>query len=197
MDRNFVAQFRIELLGVEPPVWRRIQVPADYTFWDLHVAIQDAMGWRDYHLHAFQVVGVDGVIGIPDDDWDESNPTRPGWEVQINDLFSEGRPLASYEYDFGDSWVHEIRFEGYHPAEGRRRYPCCLSGARRCPPEDCGGVPGYEDFLSVMRDPTDPAHESMQEWAGGPFDPERFEAEAVKFDDPTERWRKSFEDSGA
>lgn len=193
MDRNFVAQFRIELLGIEPPVWRRIQVPADYTFWDLHVAIQDAMGWLDYHLHAFQIVGIDGEIGIPDEEWDESNPIRPSWDVQITDLFSEGRPLASYEYDFGDSWIHQIRFEGYHPAEESRHYPCCLNGARRCPPEDCGGVPGYEDFLRVIGDPTDPEHAAMLEWAGGSFDPEQFAPEAVSFDDPTERWRKSFE----
>jgi hypothetical protein len=195
VENDYVYQFRIELLGIEPPVWRRIQVPASYTFWDLHIAIQDVMGWCDYHLHAFQVVGFEGIIGIPGDDWDEENPTLPGWEVQIADLFSEGKPLAAYEYDFGDSWVHEIRFEGYHPVEQNQDYPCCLGGARHCPPEDCGGVDGYEDFLRVMSDPTDPEHESMVEWAGGAFDPEEFDAKAVRFDDPQERWRIAFQDA--
>jgi len=193
--RSDVLQFRVELLGIEPPVWRRIQVPGSYTFWDLHVAIQDAMGWLDYHLHLFRVVGHEETIGIPDDEGDDPIKTEPGWTLKIRDFFTETEPLASYEYDFGDSWVHEVRFEGVQDPERGRRYPRCLSGARRCPPEDCGGTHGYEDFLRIMNDPTDPEHESMVEWAGGPFDPEEFDPGSVRFDNPRARWRKAFQEA--
>ena len=67
-----VFQIRIELLGVEPPIWRRIEVPEHYSFWDLHVAIQDAMGWQDSHVHHFRLIGSELVIGIPDEDGDDT-----------------------------------------------------------------------------------------------------------------------------
>jgi len=194
-DPAYVLQFRIELLGIEPPIWRRIQVPQDYTFWDLHVAIQDAMGWFDSHLHAFRVAGITGDIGIPDEDEVDLPATKPGWKLAIRGAFSESNPLATYEYDFGDSWVHEIRFEGAFPAEKGVKYPRCLDGARCCPPEDCGGLPGYDDFLRIIADPKDPEHESMLEWVGGSFDPEEFDPNEVEFDDPRERWQMAFEES--
>jgi hypothetical protein len=193
-EQEFVLRFRIELLGVEPPVWRRIEVPEDYSFWDLHVAIQDAMGWEDYHLHAFRVVGSELVFGIPDEEGDDPFDTQPGWEFQIRDFFSQGTPLAVYEYDYGDSWTHEIRLEAFHPVDKEIIYPRCLEGSRRCPPEDCGGIHGYRNFLRVIADPSDPEHESMLEWIGGPFDPEDFDPTRIHFDDPAERWRIAFED---
>lgn len=190
--RDTIFQFKIELLGVESPIWRRIQVPGDYTFWDLHVAIQDAMGWLDYHLHEFRIVGASVVIGIPDIDGDDPPDFRPGWEVGVGEFFSHGSPLAVYEYDFGDSWLHEVCLEGVYDVEKGVVYPRCLDGARRCPPEDCGGTYGYEDFLRTIGDPTDPEHDSLLEWIGGSFDPEEFDPSKVHFDDPRERWRIAF-----
>lgn len=186
---DFVAQFCIELLGIDPPVWRRIQVPSDYTFWDLHVAIQDAMGWFDRHLHAYRIAGHHQVIGVPDDYRVGHSETAPGWEVSIDTIFSEDRPLALYEYDFGDSWVHKVRFEAHLPAEKGVKFPRCLDGVRRCPPEDCGGPIGYEEFLRIIGDETDAEHADMVEWTGGTFDPEDFDPAAVEFDDPAERFR--------
>jgi hypothetical protein len=195
-DPAFVLQFCIGLLGIEPPIWRRIQVPEDYTFWDLHVAIQDAMGWTDSHLHAFRVVGLEGDIGVPDKDKIDLPATKPGWKILIRDMFSDGRPLAAYEYDFGDSWVHEVPFERALPAKKGAKYPRCLDGARRCPPEDCGGAPGYKDFLRIIADPKDSEHDSMLKSVGGSFDPEMFDPGEVEFDDPRERFRLAFEDEG-
>ncbi len=189
--RKLVLQFRIELLGVEPPIWRRIQVPESYSFWDLHVAIQDAMGWRDYHLHAFRVIGSEDVIGIPDKDGDDPLETKPGWKHRIDDYFTAECPLAVYEYDFGNAWIHEVRFEDYKDAEEGVIYPRCLDGARHRPPEDCGGVHAYYDLLKVLADPSDPEHDSMLEWVGGSFDAEQFSAGDIKFDNPAERWRIS------
>ncbi|MCK4393963.1 plasmid pRiA4b ORF-3 family protein [Candidatus Bipolaricaulota bacterium] len=191
--RDVVFQFKIELLGVEPLIWRRIRVPGDYTFWDLHVAIQDAMGWLDYHLHAFRIVGSSVVIGIPDIEGDDPPDFRPGWEVGVRDVFLHGSPLALYEYDFGDSWFHEVRLEGVYDVEKEVVYPRCLDGARRCPPEDCGGTYGYEDFLRAIGDPTDPEHDSLLEWIGGSFDPEEFDPSKVHFDDPAKRWQIAFQ----
>ena len=186
-----VLQFKIELLGVEPPIWRRIQVPESYTFWDLHVAIQDAMGWRDYHLHAFRVVGSEDVIGIPDKEGDDPLETKPGWKLRVLDYFDTHSPLAVYEYDFGSSWVHEVRFEGAKEADADGSYPRCLDGARHRPPEDCGGVEAYYELLNTLADPSHPEHATKLEWVGGEFDPEKYDAGEIEFDNPVERWRRA------
>jgi len=191
-EPKMLFQIRIELLGVDPPIWRRIEVPGEYNFWDLHVAIQDAMGWQDCHLHHFRLVGSTLVIGIPDKDGGDTLDTRAGWEHRIIDYFNYLSPLALYEYDFGDSWLHEVRLEDVRPRPRRGEYPRCIGGARRCPPEDCGGPHGYLELLRVMASPGDPEHSSALEYLGGEFDPERFEPAEVRFDDPVARWRVAF-----
>jgi len=184
-QRSYVMQFRIELLGTDPPVWRRIQISSDSTFWDLHVAIQDVMGWQDYHLHQFTFLGTEDRIGTPL--VDEPSEILPGWKLRVGGYLTYGKPLALYEYDFGDSWFHEIRFETSMPIDRRRKYPRCLAGARRCPPEDCGGVGGYAEFLTAISNPKHPEHRRYREWVGGDFDPEVFEARKVRFSDPKAR----------
>ena len=81
-----------------------------------------------------------------------------------------------YEYDFGDSWQHKILFEGTPPVDLKAKYPLCMEGERACPPEDCGGVWGYGDFLKAIRNPKHEEHDSMLEWVGGRFDSEYFDA---------------------
>lgn len=193
-DAGAAHQFRVTLLGTTPSVWRRIQVPAQYTFWDLHVAIQDAMGWQDYHLHEFRLaapLGDELRIGIPDPDFPE--PDRlPGWEVPLSAHITPGAPPAVYLYDFGDGWEHELVHEGLVARETGARYPRCVDGARACPPEDCGGVGGYEEFVRAMRNPKHRRHKELREWSGGPFDPEAFDPAIVAFDDPRKRWKRAF-----
>lgn len=193
-----VYQFKITLKEVKPTVWRRIQVPESYTFWHLHVAIQDAMGWMDSHLHAFRVVnpktGEQDEIGIPDDDGDLE--FIPGWEVDIADYFSTENRTAGYEYDFGDDWEHSVVLEKILPSEKGFQYPVCLDGERSCPPEDCGGPPGYERFLEAIKNPRHKEHKSMLEWVGGGFDPEDFKRDKVRFDDPVKRWKYAFGGGG-
>jgi len=112
MKKNFknIYQFKITLKGIKPPIWRRIQVPETYTFWDLHVAIQDSMGWSDYHLHQFEIldpsIGKKVLIGIPDDENDWLIKTLPDWKQKISRYFSMENSKANYEYDFGDGWEH-------------------------------------------------------------------------------------------
>lgn len=98
-----------------------------------------------------------------------------------------------YAYDFGDDWEHVLVHEGMESADSALKYPRCVSGARRCPPEDCGGIRGYAEFLQTIADLNHPEHESMLQWVGGAYDPDDFNPEAVRFDDPGKRWKKAFE----
>ena len=195
-----VHQFLIVLSGTDPLVWRRIQIPEAYSFWDLHVAIQDAMGWLDYHLHEFRLLDADEKrmvsIGIPTDDDPDDRPVVPGWEVSVSSYFAS-RPWHAlptlYAYDFGDDWEHVLVHEGMVSVEASVNYPRCLAGARKCPPEDCGGVRGYVEFLEVIANPKHAEHASMMQWAGGNYDPDAFDPKRVAFDDPRKRWKIAFQ----
>jgi hypothetical protein len=110
--RKQIFQFKVTLKGVKPPIWRRIQVPGSYSFWDLHVAIQDAMGWLDYHLHEFRLNDRDGRVlslGIPEGEFD--NEIQPGWQFQIAEYLNLVHPTCVYVYDFGDDWRHQVALE--------------------------------------------------------------------------------------
>ncbi|OGT84977.1 MAG: hypothetical protein A3H91_01985 [Gammaproteobacteria bacterium RIFCSPLOWO2_02_FULL_61_13] len=200
-----VYQFKISLLGISPAIWRRIQVPESYTFWDLHVAIQDSMGWLDYHLHAFRFAAVEGrraiEIGIPGQG-DSDDATIPGWSVGIADRFIRPGISVIYEYDFGDGWVHEVLLEGMLLREPKTRYPKCLAGARACPPEDCGGISGLRELLKVLRNPKHPEYAGMVGWLGGharnylPYEPDQFDPSKVRFMNPKQRLEKALSGKG-
>jgi hypothetical protein len=190
-----VYQFKITLKGIRPLVWRRIQVPETYSFWDLHIAIQDAMGWFDYHLHQFEMVdastGMEVIIGIPDKE--SGLEILPEMKQKIAEFFSMENRSADYVYDFGDYWEHKILLEKMLPRDKNIDYPICIAGKRACPPEDCGGIGGYEDLLEIISDPDHEEHEEMKEWLGGEFDPEHFDAKEVSFDDPDKRRKIAYE----
>jgi hypothetical protein len=190
-------QFKVTLQDVAPPVWRRIEVPATYSFWDLHVAVQDAMGWQDYHLHAFRIrnrrTGGTDAIGIPDPDGFVDEPDfLAGWEIPLTAYFTDAGDRAEYEYDFGDGWIHDVVLEGIGDRQAKAKYPRCTAGARACPPEDSGGPHGYADLLATLADPSHEEHENVADWLGGAFDPESFDPARVRFDDPKKRWRTAF-----
>jgi Plasmid pRiA4b ORF-3-like protein len=177
--RQRVYQFKITLLDSQPPIWRRIQVK-DCTLDRLHEHIQTAMGWTNSHLHHFrigeQLYGDPFLMQENFEDMEYKASTR----TKLSDVLppSGKRFALGYEYDFGDSWEHEVLFEGVVRAE-RGHYPLCLEGARACPPEDVGGVWGYADFVAAIQDPENEEHEGLLEWAGGEFDPEAFDAEVA------------------
>ena len=193
----YVYEFKITLAGIRPAIWRMIQAPEKYTFWDLHVAIQDAMGWDDCHLHAFRMkspeTGVTETVGIPDEEtWKEGSQTIPGWECLMADWFTSKNARAVYQYDFGDSWEHVVELTQIVPAEHDVKYPVCVDGKRACPPEDCGGIWGYEEFLKAIKRPKHPRHKELLGWIGGHFAPEQFDPKNVKFDNPEKRWKRAF-----
>jgi len=154
------------------------------------------MGWTDTHLHEFTLaqpgVGAPIVVGIPDDEFESGRETLPGWEIPVIHHLSEPGQAARYEYDFGDGWAHEVVLEAVVPPDAGSKYPRCLGGERACPPEDCGGPYRYAEFLEAIHDPKHPSHKELLEWAGGEFDPDRFDPGAVSFDDPRERWEIAF-----
>ena len=196
---NKVYQFKITLKGIKPPIWRRIQVPKNYTFWDLHVAIQDAMGWLDVHLHAFEIAnpgkGPIEEIGIPDKDFEwENQRTIAGWKRTIARYFTPENAKARYVYDFGDDWTHDIKLEKILPREKGVNYPLCLDGKRACPPENCGGVWGYEELLEIISNPKHEQYEEMIEWLGEEdLDPDYFDRTEVQFSDPKKSLKSTME----
>jgi hypothetical protein len=195
---NYVFQFRVELDDIEPAIWRRILVPSHYNFWALHVAIQDAMGWFDYHLHHFEIKAKHhrkiAHIGIPNfEGFDPDHNVFPGWEIPTAAFFNDLGVTAKYLYDYGDHWSHTVQLEGHIYKAKKQPYPQCIDGARACPPEDCGGIYGFQDMLEALSDSSHPEHERMMEWTAGVYDPNRFHKEGVRFDDPYKRWKKAFE----
>ncbi len=169
-------QFKITLSGLQPPVWRRIQVK-NCTLDKLHEHIQTAMGWTNSHLHHFRIDGTRfGDPMLMEEDFDEMS-YQDSTITKIREVLPRGgtRFLFEYEYDFGDSWSHEVLFEGCPRAEPGCRYPVCVEGERACPPEDIGGTSGYLDFVETLVDVDHEDHEGSLKWIGGRFDPEEFD----------------------
>ena len=171
--------------------------PAECSFWDLHIAIQDAMGWQDAHLHLFTTdhpeSGERAYLGIPDtSEFHGAREIQPSWRVRVADWFRPDHPPALYSYDFGDDWQHEVMLERTEEPESGARYPICLGGAGACPPEDCGGPPFYAQLQQqkLSDDPAERAH--ADDWLGPDFDPAAFDPADVRFDDPRQRWESTF-----
>lgn len=174
-SQSRIYQIKVTLEGSKPPIWRRLQVPGDTTLGELHDIIQIAMGWTDSHLHQFIVDGT--YYGMPDPDWDDLHQTLDEGRFRLDQIATQEGDKFRYEYDFGDSWLHQVLVEKITPPDPEQVYPICIKGRRACPPEDVGGVWGYEEFLEAIRDPKHPEHEEYLGWIGGPFDPKAFDLE--------------------
>ena len=161
---------------IEPPIWRRLEVPGDITLARLHSVIQLAMGWQDYHLHEFRIGDV--TYGEPNPEFDDDREIKDDRRAWLRRAVSGVGEEFIYLYDFGDGWTHDIVVEDIRASEPRIRYPRVIAGARACPPEDVGGPYGYVDFLQAIADPKHTEHDGMLEWVGGEFDPEAFDVDA-------------------
>lgn len=190
-----ICQIKITLSGIAPPVWRRVEVPDDITLYRLAAVLIIAMGWHGGHLHQFRIG--EEYYGIPDDEFPSEFETHDERETSLKDIVESGIKQFVFEYDFGDGWEHVVEVEKTAGPEKGVKYPRCTAGARACPPEDCGGPYGYENFLEAIRDPKHPEHEEMREWIGRSFDSEVFELEAVSdladtVEDMEEEWDDHF-----
>lgn len=182
-----VYQLKLSMKGITPQIWRRIQVPENYTFLDLHDAIQAAMDWEDYHLHEFEMLnpktGALERIGTEGDDYEifDDEPLVPEEKAKLSKYFTLENKTALYTYDFGDNWQVKVRLEKILPRKEGVEYPICTAGKRAAVPEDIGGIGGYEDMLEILKDPEHEEYEDTVAWLGEDFDPEYFDPKDVSF----------------
>ncbi|MBO0824809.1 MAG: plasmid pRiA4b ORF-3 family protein, partial [Actinobacteria bacterium] len=172
-----IHRLKVTLRGTKPPIWRRFEVPSDISLARLHTVIQIGFGWQNSHLHVFETPS--GRYGTADPDLE----IRGDKNKRLSAVADWPGDRIRYEYDFGDSWEHEIEVEAVQPAQPGVAYPRCTAGRQAGPPEDCGGVGGYYDLLDVLADPRHEQHEARLWWLGisspSEFDAARFDRDAV------------------
>ena len=172
----YTLHIQLEPLQLDPPIWRRIRVSGDCTLRKLHHFIQAAMGWHSSHLHEFSL-GMNRYMPL-DAAFMDDDEALDDRKFKLRRMLKEGDRLR-YLYDFGDSWQHVIAVETIEPCDFTGTWCEVLDGARACPPEDVGGVPGYLDFLALIQQPASEEGRNALEWAGGCFDPEGFDRRAA------------------
>ena len=172
-----IYQLKVVLLGAKPPIWRRLQVPGNANLGWLHTVLQTAMGWTNSHLHHFLTREARySALHFHEDMGFGEEPDRDEAKAILMRIAPGKGARFGYEYDFGDSWEHEIIVEKLLPSDPTAATVArCLDGARACPPEDCGGVWGYANLLEILKDRKHPEHKDMKAWIGGAFDAEAFD----------------------
>ena len=169
-----VFALRIALLDHRPEIWRRLLVPGSVRLDKLHLIFQEAMGWTNSHLHQFRIGHA--LYGTHFDEWPDEELHEV--EFKLTDV-AQRNDRFSYDYDFGDSWEHEVLVERADTTHPALKFAVCLDGANACPPEDCGGTGGYTDLLEALADPGRPEHEQYRQWAGRDFNPTAFDLAAT------------------
>jgi hypothetical protein len=183
------AVLRIELLDIDPLIWRRVRVARGVTLKQLHEILQTVLGWEDSHLHEFRAGEL--ILGMQDvdrDDERENLQDEDDWS--LSDLLNRGASEFEYVYDFGDDWVHRVVLEPTTRSRVPGPTPLCLAGENACPPEDVGGPHRYAVFLEAIADPAHEEHESLLQWIGGVWDPKGFDLNRVNRDLRSGRRRK-------
>jgi hypothetical protein len=166
-----IYQFKVTLLGTDPPIWRRVLVPADTTLAKLHNVLQIAIGWGDEHMHEFRAGQRRFGRPEPAEPFMRMPRVESERTVVLSAVLQRVGAKMIYTYDFGDNWEHGILLEKQLVAEPHTTYPICTDGQFACPPEDCRGIPGYYDLLDALADPSHPRHEELCDWTGGEFNP--------------------------
>lgn len=175
-----IYQIKVTLLGTKPPIWRRLLAPADLTLAKLHGILQTAMGWHNVHLYEFQVGKQSYGRPNPEDLYFSSGPpTINDRTVRLEDVLPDVRSRLVYMYDMGDGWEHSVVVEKRLPADPDAAYPVCIGGQRACPPEDCGGLPGFYELLEAIKSPAGERGKELLEWIGAEYDPNAFSVEYV------------------
>lgn len=172
-----IYQIKVTLTGIKPPIWRTLLIPSTITLDNLHIVLQIAMGWTNSHLH--QYVSGHEIYSLPDDEFDYDFEIKDESQFKVSQLLKKEKDTLQYEYDFGDGWLHKIVLEKILPFDTSTVLPRCIRGKRNCPPEDCGGVWGYNELLETLQDPSDPEYQELTEWLGEEFDPEYFNIKEI------------------
>jgi hypothetical protein len=174
-----IYAIRVTLRYIDPKIWREFLVPDNYLLGGLHEVLYRVMGWGGYHLHSFHFgsgfkktyYSVRAMV-------EQSTDMRDEDSVMLRDLLNRKDKTFTYEYDFGDSWLHEVRVMKILPFDATVRLPICIAGARACPPENCGGFPGYANILRALKKAETQEDRELLDWLGA-FEPERFSVEKV------------------
>jgi hypothetical protein len=174
-----IYQIKVMLLGTSPPIWRRLLLPADLTLAGLHNVLQSAMGWEYSHLHEFQVGRQRYGEPVLNDGGFSVDSLMDERQVRLHQVLGRVGAKAIYIYDFGDGWEHGMVLEKRLPVDPSLAYPACTGGQRACPPEDCGGIPGFYELLEAIQNPKHERHKELLEWVGEEYDPEGFSTEEV------------------
>lgn len=173
-----IARIRVSINEIEPEIWRRIDVPLGLSLKGVHDAIQAAMGWQDYHLFEFRIGG--RLYGLPEPLEDGDRKVLHARQMKLETLVARDVRRFDYVYDFGNDWQLAVEIESVTAAEPKLKYPRYVDGARRAPPEDCGGPYRFADFVAATADRRHPRHRELRDWYGGPFDPETFDARPIR-----------------
>ena len=172
-----VHRIKVTLLGTRPPIWRRVEVPSSIPLEHLHEVIQVAFGWENYHMWVFETGSAQ--YGIPDRELGIASAAAK----RLSQVAPKAGAKLRYTYDFGDGWEHELLVEAVGPAAPGVAYPRCVTGRRAGPPEDCGGVWGYQNLIEILADPAHEEHKERLEWlgldSGDEFDPAAFDVDDV------------------
>lgn len=168
-----ILKLRIKITDIEPEIWREILIENNITFKKLHEIIQLSFGWTNSHLYNFDVNGI--LFSIPDIEFENNDLDIKN---KVTEFLIEKGQKVLYIYDFGDNWEHEIEIVEVLEKEKGIRYPKCLDGSRNGPPEDCGGVPGYEDIIDALTIKDKSEYEDLLEWLGD-YDPAEFDIDKI------------------
>jgi hypothetical protein len=168
-------QFKITLKRSDPKIWRRFHIDDSLTFYDLHLVIQNLMGWTNSHLYEF-VYERNSTIGDPE--LLDRDDVADAKDVKLSAIFDKPKMQIQYEYDFGDSWNHELVLEKIADKNPEQIYPVCLAGELNCSPEDCGGIHGFYQNLEILKNKKHPEYHDTKEWMGD-YDPLDFDLQAL------------------
>jgi hypothetical protein len=185
-----IYELMVNISDIEPPIWRKLSVPGNYSLGDLHTILQIAFGWDSCHLHEF-TVGTMRYGPEPEEIFDGADPVNDEYDVCLDDLHLRKRQKFVYIYDFGDTWQHIITVSQVIPAAPGPEQLCCLDGKRAGPLEDSGGPWSYCNMLEILKNPDHKEYEDIYDWAGD-VDPEYFDLEKTNL-----RLKKAFRIAGA
>lgn len=173
-----IYQIKVGLLEVNPLIWRRFLILANITLHRLHLVLQNVMGWQNYHLYRFKIGKKEYSTPDPDNDFYELD-FKNSYRVKLGNVAREKGSIFEYEYDFGDSWEHQLLVEDIIDRDPDKQYPLCIAGENASPHEDSGGPHGYTEMLEIIKNPYHKEFHSTRTWLGKKFDTNKFDLKLI------------------